>query len=178
MKAVCTFVVALVLAAPAAAQTPANPLTAATKSTFDMIKANITKSAEKVGEDLYSFKPSPDVRSFGQIVGHIADANYMICSAAGGNAGPKESIEKTKTSKADLQKALAESFAACDAAYAAMTDAKGSTMVKFFGREQPQMAVLAFNTAHDFEHYGNLVTYMRIKSIVPPSSEPKSQGTK
>jgi ABC-type transporter MlaC component len=116
MKAVCTFVVALALAAPAAAQAPANPLTAATKSTYDMIKANITKSAEKVSEEQYSFKPSPDVRTFGQIIGHIADANYMICSAAGGNAGPKESIEKTKTSKADLQKALAESFSACDAA--------------------------------------------------------------
>ena len=108
MKAACTLVAALALAAPAAAQTPANPLTAATKSTFDLIKGNITKSAEKVSEEQYSFKPSPDVRSFGQIVGHIADANYMICSAAGGSAGPKDSIEKTKTSKADLQKALAD----------------------------------------------------------------------
>ena len=178
MKAACTLVAALALAVPAAAQTPANPLTTATKSTYDLIKGNITKSAEKVPEDQYSFKPSPDVRSFGQIVGHVADANFMICSAAGGSAGPKDSIEKTKTSKADLQKALADSFAACDAAYSAMTDAKGSQMVKFFGREQPQLAVLAFNTAHDFEHYGNLVTYMRIKGIVPPSSEPKGQGTK
>jgi uncharacterized damage-inducible protein DinB len=178
MKAACSLVAALALAAPAAAQTPADPLTAATRSTFEMIKGNITKSADKVPEEHYSFKPSPDVRSFGQILGHIADANYMICGAAGGSAGPKDSIEKTKTSKADLQKALAESFAACDAAYSGMTDAKGTTMVKFFGREQPQIAVLAFNTAHDFEHYGNLVTYMRIKGIVPPSSEPKGQGTK
>ena len=91
---------------------------------------------------------------------------------------PKESIEKTKTTKADLQKALADSFSACDAAYAAMTDAKGAEIVKFFGREQPKLAILSFNTAHDFEHYGNLVTYMRIKGIVPPSSEPKGQGTK
>lgn len=173
MKAACTLVAALALAVPAAAQTPANPLTAATKSTFDLIKGNITKSAEKVPEDQYSFKPSPDVRSFGQIVGHVADANFMICSAAGGSAGPKDSIEKTKTSKADLQKALADSFAACDAAYSAMTDEKGSQMVKFFGREQPQLAVLAFNTAHDFEHYGNLVTYMRIHGVVPPSSTPQ-----
>ena len=109
MKAACTLVAALALAVPAAAQTPANPLTAATKSTYDMIKANITKSAEKVTEELYAFKPSPDVRTFGQIVGHIADANYMICSAAGGSMGSKDSIEKTKTTKADLQKALAES---------------------------------------------------------------------
>ena len=97
---------------------------------------------------------------------------------SGGSAGPKDSIEKTKTSKADLQKALADSFAACDAAFPAMTDEKGGQMMKFFGGEQPRLAVLAFNTAHDFEHYGNLVTYMRIKDIVPPSSEPKGQGTK
>jgi uncharacterized damage-inducible protein DinB len=187
MRTACVLVAALAMAIPAAAQTggaqtPAaqtpNPLTAATKSAYDMIKGNITKSAEKVAEEHYAFKPSPDVRTFGQLVGHIADANYMICSAAGGSAAPKESIEKTKTTKADLQKALAESFSACDAAYAAMTDAKGVEIVKFFGREQPKLAILAFNTSHDFEHYGNLVTYMRIKGIVPPSSEPKAQGTK
>jgi uncharacterized damage-inducible protein DinB len=185
--AACVLVAALAVAIPAAAQTgaaqapaaqTANPLTAATRSAYDMIKGNITKSAEKVTEEHYSFKPAPDVRTFGQILGHIADANYMICSAAGGSAAPKESIEKTKTTKADLQKALADSFSACDAAYAAMTDAKGVEIVKFFGREQPKLAILAFNTSHDFEHYGNLATYMRIKGIVPPSSEPKGQGTK
>ena len=186
MKTACVFVAALALAIPAAAQTgaaqapaaqtPANPLTTAMQSAYDMIKGNITKSAEKVTEEHYSFKPSPDVRSFGQILGHIADANHMICSAAGGSAAPPESIEKTKTTKADLQKALADSFSACDAAYAAMTDAKGVEIVKFFGREQPKLGVLSFNTAHDFEHYGNLVTYMRIKGIVPPSSE--GQATK
>ena len=128
----------LALAAPAAAQTPANPLTGATKATFDLIKGNIVKSAEKVPEERYLVQTHSRRCQLGQIAGHIADANYMICSAAGGSAGPKESIEKTKTSKADLQKALAESFAACDAAYAGMTDAKGMQMVKFFGKEQPR----------------------------------------
>ena len=171
MRAACTFLVVIAVAAPAAAQAPANPLTAATRATYDMIKSNITKSAEKVPEEHYSFKPSPDVRTFGAVLAHIADANQMICAAAGGPAAPAESCEKTKTSKADLQKALAASFAACDAAYDAMTDARGVEIVKFFGREQPRLAVLSMNTAHDFEHYGNLVTYMRIKGIVPPSSE-------
>ena len=157
MRTACVFVAALALAIAAAAQTgaaqaaaaqtPANPLTAAMQSAYDLIKGNITKSAEKVSEEHYSFKPSPDVRTFGQILGHIADANYMICSAAGGSAAPPESIEKTKTTKADLQKALADSFSACDAAYAAMTDAKGVEIAKFFGREQPKLGVLAFNTA-------------------------------
>ena len=130
----------------------------------------ISKSAEKVPEDLYSFQATPKVRTFGQIIGHIADANQNICAAATSGTPAKESAEKTKTSKADLQKALAEGFAACDAAFAAMTDAKAAEMTKFFGGDQPRLAVLSFNTAHDFEHYGNLVTYMRLKGLTPPSS--------
>jgi uncharacterized damage-inducible protein DinB len=177
MKTVRTALVVLALATPAAAQTAANPLTSATKTAFDIVKGFITKAAEKVPEDQYSFKPSPDVRTFGQLIGHIADANHMICGAAGGTGKPGDSIEKTKTSKADLQKALADSFAACDGVYASMTDAKGTETAKFFLGEQPRISILAFNTAHDFEHYGNLVTYMRIKGIVPPSSEPRPGAT-
>lgn len=168
MTRVCTILALVALATPAAAQ---NALTQGEKQTYELIKGNITKSAEKVGEDLYSFRPTPEVRSFGELIGHIADANGMICSVAAGGASPKEKVEKVKTTKADLQKALADSFAACDAAFASMTDAKGAEMVKFFGGERPRLTVLSFNTAHDFEHYGNLVTYMRLKNIVPPSSE-------
>lgn len=169
MRALCIVAVALAVAAPASAQT--GPMAAALKSQYELIKGNITKSAEKVPENLYSFQATPKVRTFGQILGHIADANTNICAAATGGTPAKDSAEKTKTSKADLQKALADGFAACDAAFASMTDAKASEMTKFFGGDQPRLAVLAFNTAHDFEHYGNLVTYMRLKDIVPPSSE-------
>jgi uncharacterized damage-inducible protein DinB len=178
MKTVCTVLAVLALATPAAAQTAANPLTSATKATFDIVKGYITKAAEKVPEDQYSFKPSPDVRTFGQLIGHIADANHMICGAAGGTGKSGDSVEKTKTTKADLQKALADSFAACDSVYASLTDAKGMETAKFFAGEQPRISILAFNTAHDFEHYGNLVTYMRIKGMVPPSSEPRPGATR
>ena len=80
-------------------------------------------------------------------------------------------IEKTKTTKADLQKALADSFAFCEAQFDAMTDAKAAEMTDFFRGKQPRLNVLQFNIAHDFEHYGNLVTYLRIKGLVPPSSQ-------
>ena len=170
MRIACAAVIVAAMAAPAAAQ---GPTTAALKGQYEMIKGNITKTAEKVPEDLYAFKPTPEVRSLGQLIGHIADASAMFCSRAVGAAPPTESAEKTKTSKADLQKALAASFAACDAAYAGMTDAKAAESVDLFGMQQTRLAVLAFNTAHDFEHYGNLVTYMRLKNIVPPSSEKK-----
>jgi uncharacterized damage-inducible protein DinB len=157
------------------AQTPAappsDPLSAGIKGIFNLAKNNILKSADKMSEENYAFKPTPDVRSYGQILGHIADAQYLFCSAVLGEANPAPGIEKSKTSKADLTKALNDAFAYCDKAYNGMTDAHAADMVKFFGREQAKLAVLAFNNAHDFEHYGNLVTYLRLKGLVPPSSE-------
>jgi uncharacterized damage-inducible protein DinB len=169
MRVLCAIAVVASLASPAAAQTGA--VGTALKAQYDRIKGLTTKSAEKVSEDLYSFKPTPEVRSFGQLLGHIADANHMFCAAASGSKAPEGSVEKTKTSKADLQKALADSFAFCDAAWAAVTEANAAEAVKLFGMDQTRLSVLSLNTAHDFEHYGNLVTYMRLKNIVPPSSE-------
>lgn len=171
VRRVCSAVLVSLLAAPGAAQ-DANPLTASTKGTFDSVKANIVKSAEKMPEEQYGFQPTPEVRTFGQLLGHIANANYMICARAAGEKSPStDNIEKTKTSKADLIAALNASFAYCDGVWAKTTDASGIEMVEFFSRKQPRLAVLTFNTAHDFEHYGNVVTYLRMKGIVPPSSE-------
>jgi uncharacterized damage-inducible protein DinB len=155
------------------AQAPADPLAAGAKQSFGIVKGYITKAAAKMPEDSYGFKATPDVRSFGQIVGHIADANFHICAAALGEKSPmgEASVEKTKTTKADLEKALAESYAYCDKAHAAMTDKAGAATVKFFGGDTAKLSVLEFNTHHNFEHYGNLVTYMRLKGLVPPSSE-------
>ena len=168
---------AMIVAAGAAEAQTANPLSAGGKRTYDIVKGYLTRAAEKMPEEHYTFKPTKDVRSFGQLVGHVADANFGFCSAAAGEKPPMGgfdgSLEKSKTSKADLQKALADSFAYCDKIYTGMTDAAGAAMVKGFFGELPALSVLGFNTAHDFEHYGNIVTYMRLKDIVPPSSEPR-----
>lgn len=173
MKRVLTLAGAVVLtlggAVNAQAQTK-DPLTAGAKRTYDIIKGYVTRAAEKMPEEHYAFKASPDVRSFGQLVGHIADGNYLFCGGAAGDK-PAGGVEKSKTTKADLQKALAESFAYCDKVHASMTDAAGAATVNLFGNEMAKLSVLEFNTHHDFEHYGNMVTYMRIKGIVPPSSE-------
>ena len=80
---------------------------------------------------------------------------------------------ESATTKADLQKALAAAFAYCDKVYASASDNTAAVMVKGFWGELPKLSVLDFNTAHDFEHYGNIVTYMRLKDLVPPSSEPR-----
>jgi hypothetical protein len=96
----------------------------------------------------------------------------MICGAAAGEKAAGVNAEKTMTTKAQLSKALADSMAYCDKVIAGMDDKKGMETMKFFaGGMNTRAMVLAFNTAHDFEHYGNLVTYMRINKIVPPSSE-------
>lgn len=154
-----------------AAQTT-NPFIDGIKTQYGVVKGYLGKTIEKVPEDVLAFKPTPEVRSFGQIVGHVADSQFMICAIALGEKPPQGDIEKTATTKAALSKALAESTAYCDKALAGMTDKQGMEPVKFFFPNQTRALVLAFNVSHGFEHYGNLVTYMRLKGIVPPSSEP------
>lgn len=174
MRTVLSVGVCLLLATPAFAQmgdAPANPITAGIKSAHDLSKGNLVKAAEMAPESLYAFKATPDVRSFGQIIGHVANANYMICGAVAGEKAGAEDIEKTKTTKADLVKALGESFAYCEKLYAGMTDTEGAKMVAFFGRQQAKLSVLAFNNMHNYEHYGNIVTYLRLNNLVPPSSQ-------
>ncbi len=160
----------LLSASPALAQ--GDPMAQAIKSQFEIVKGYLTKTAAQVSEENYAFKATPEVRSLGAIIGHVADANFNICSTASGTPSPmKASVEKTMTTKAELSKALGDSLAFCEAALDGMTAAKSAEMVKFFGNEQPRLAVLAFDVAHNFEHYGNLVTYMRLKGMVPPSSQ-------
>ena len=154
---------------PAAA--PANPITVSEKGLYSFLSGNAVAAAQKMPEENYAFKPTPDVRSFGQIVGHLADASYMFCSQAAGDTVAPKNIEKTKTSKADLVAALKDSVAYCTKSFDGMTDAKGGEMIKLFNFNMARLAVFSLNTAHTDEHYGNMVTYMRIKGLVPPSSE-------
>jgi uncharacterized damage-inducible protein DinB len=159
---------------PAPTAPPANPITASEKGVYSFVSGAVVGAAQKMPEENYSFKPTPDVRTFGQLVGHVADASYMFCSKAMGEANPAKDIEKTKTSKADLVAAITESVAYCNKAFDGMTDAKGSQMVKLFNFDLAKLTLLSLNTAHADEHYGNMVTYMRIKGIVPPTSEKQS----
>jgi uncharacterized damage-inducible protein DinB len=173
MFAAATLAVALVPSS-AFAQASANPFTDFVKAQLAQIKDPVIRTAEKVPEDLYAFKPTPEVRSLGQLIAHIADGNFGICGAASGMKPPMSGVEKSTqgAGKANLQKALAASFAFCESAVASMDDKKGAETVKTFLGVQARLGVLAFNNSHLNEHYGNLVTYMRLKGIVPPTSEP------
>ncbi len=150
---------------------PANPFSMYNKIFYARMKTILASSAEKMPEESYNFKPTEAVRSYGQIVGHLADAQYNFCALALGETNPGLKIEQTKTTKADLVAALKDALAYCDKAYDSMTDASGIQTVKLFGMDMPKFGVLNINNAHDMEHYGNLVTYMRLKNIVPPTSE-------
>jgi len=164
---------AVLFAVAACAQTADNPLATGTKGLYTMAKNNLIKAAEKMPEDQYNYAPTADVRSFAKLVGHVADANGMFCAAVLGEDSPVKGVEKAKTTKAELVAALQDSFKFCDKAYDGLTDAQAAVKVKFFGSERTKLGVLDFNVVHDYEHYGNMVTYMRLKGIVPPSSEPR-----
>jgi uncharacterized damage-inducible protein DinB len=178
----------IALAIPAAAQTgqqinPKDPMAAWLHNAFNTNRKNIEKSAEKVSEDLYGLRPGAqeEVRTFGQILGHLANFNYMWCSQAKGEKNPGQGSDFEKlASKAALLRALSDAFTYCDTAYVALTDASGLeiiTVTQENGRQAqvPRMSLLVLNYGHNNDHYGNLVTYMRIKSIVPASSEPRPQ---
>jgi len=168
-------------------QPQAPPTTAGfVRNMYNGNKNNIIRSAEKVPEDLYGLRPGPqqEVRTFGQHLAHVANYNFLWCSQAKGEKNPNAGIdlEKTLKTKAEIQKAVADAFAYCDPVYAALTDQSGAEVVEIQqenGRvvRNTRMALLMLNVAHSNELYGNLVTTMRIKSIVPPSSEPRpAQG--
>ncbi len=167
-----TLVAATIIPVAAFAQENANPLMAGEKGFYSMVSHAVIGAAEEMPEADYSFKPTPDVRSFGQLVGHVADAQYMFCSAALGESNQGKDIEKSKTSKADLVAALKDAVTYCGKAYD-MTDAQASAMVKMFGHEMAKLTALSVNTAHTDEHYGNMVTYLRLKGLVPPTSKGK-----
>jgi uncharacterized damage-inducible protein DinB len=153
------------------AQVGPGPWSTTVKSGWGGLKKNLAATAALVPEPDYGFKPVPTVRSVGQIIGHLANDHYLICSAAKGEKNPQAATDFEKTTgKAALVKALQDSMTYCDAVYDTMTDAKGGEMVEMFGGKYPRLGALTINVSHSSEHYGNLVTYLRLKGLVPPSS--------
>ena len=146
-----------------------NPISADARQSYALVKDSLLKAAEKMPESEYSFKPTPDVRTFGQLIAHVADAQTGMCGVARGE--PRRGDAASKTSKSDLVAVLKASNDVCDGVYNTITDADGATIVKMFGREKAKLSVLNFNIAHDNEMYGTIAVYLRLKGIVPPSSE-------
>ena len=150
-----------------------NPQLASAKAFYDNVKRLILRSADKMPEDKYAFKPAPEVMSYGLMLAHLANAQFYQCSTAMGEKTIDKGFHESLRTKAEIVAGLKEGFAYCDAAYAKLTDATSAALVNFFGTQRTKLSGLYSNTSHMWEHYGNLVTYMRINGIVPPSSEPQ-----
>ncbi len=177
-KIIALSVLSAALTAPAIAQEhrgemhdehPSDMAVASVRPMYEQFRDWLVATAEKVPQEHYSFQPTPEVRTMGQLLGHVANANYIFCSGATGESNPNSMNYEETTGKADLIAALKEAFAYCDEAYQ-MNNMKAMEETTFFGREGSRLWVLVFNATHNSEHYGNLVTYMRMKGIVPPSS--------
>ena len=186
MRILVTVMLSTVLAVAAGAQAPAaqapaargpmtNPVSESIRNSWNGAKRNMTESAEQMPEADYAFKPVDTVRTFGEILAHVAGANYAFCAAARGEKAPyaEDYFEKSAKTKAAIVKAVADSHAYCDGAYTAVTDATAGQMVAnpFGSGQSPRSSQLIGNIGHVNEHYGNLVTYFRIKGMVPPSSK-------
>jgi hypothetical protein len=139
------------------------------KQSYQGIKNNVLRAAEKMPESEYGFKPSPDVRDYAGEVAHAADIQTMLCSMALNS--PKQGNAASLKTKAELIKALQDSNALCDQAYNSLTEANASEARPFIRGQRTLIGVLEFNIAHHNETYGTMVPYMRMKGIVPPSSE-------
>jgi uncharacterized damage-inducible protein DinB len=160
---------AVLFAVAANAQDAAPSLSDGIKQGYNNIKNNFTKAAEAMPEDGYDFAPTKEERTFGGWVAHIADAQMAICSRA--NGAQKSINAGSMTKKSDLTAALQQSFDECDKAYNALTDATAKDSVQSFRGPTSRLAALAGNVAHDNEAYGSMAVYLRLKGIVPPSSE-------
>lgn len=165
---------AVVSAANAQAPAAGNPISQAIRGEWNGVKQNVVKSAAVMPADKYGFKPVASVRSYGQILAHIAGANYIFCAAAKGEKSPhtEDEFEKSATTAPAIAKALADSIAYCDAAYTALTDQSAGEAINapFGSGKTARASALMGNTGHLQEHYGNLVTYLRMNGLVPPSS--------
>ena len=166
-----------IAAAPLGAQTQQSAVApnlgvAGAKSVWMVPHGFVVKALEQTPDSLLSFRPTKDVRSLGELFAHVADGEHLFCSLALGEQAPNpfDVTEKTKKTKAEILQELKGSAAHCDKAYA-QTDAQAATPATFFGQPGNRMFLLGMNGAHDYEHYGNIVTYLRLKGITPPSSQ-------
>ncbi len=153
-------------AAPAAQ----DPGMMAAQMAASTMKPWLTKAGEQMSDADFAYKPTPDIRTFGQLLGHVADLNNLFCSAAIGEQPPVRGIEKNATTRADILAAMSASFTYCDGVMKSMTAETSAKIVPFMGSSMPALSVLLFRTHHLSLHYGNVVTYMRLRGKVPPST--------
>lgn len=172
-----TIVLPLALLSPAvlSGQTDAgpgaDPVSASLMAQFDLVRNATVAAAESMPESLYDFRATDEVRTFGQLVGHIANAQYTICSGLLDEPSPASGNLEELTAKSDLVDAITASWDYCRQAYEVATDDAMGDQVDFFGGRTVRHYPMSFALIHAYEHYGNMVTYMRLNGRVPPTSQ-------
>lgn len=146
------------------------------KAIHDITADFVIATAEMMDEDMYAYRPTVSVNSAGKLLAHVVNAQFGICSLAAGEESPAEGdYTEIATTRDEILTAVKASFAYCDKVYAEMTEERLNETSEFFGgdrrREMTIGAILSFNSTHTYEHYGNLVTYLRMNGMVPPSSQ-------
>jgi uncharacterized damage-inducible protein DinB len=156
---------------PAGAGAPTGPA-GEVQGNYARLKVNVMKAAEEMPEGDYTFKPTADVRTFARVVNHVTEAQMHSCGAA--NHTPVEGLAKVPPETADkaaIVDALKASFAECDKAFAALTDTNLTEMLEAGKTKRSRVGLMWGTVSHDNEQYATLALYMRLKGLVPPSSE-------
>jgi hypothetical protein len=174
MRRVLIAVVVMGIAAVSAAQTPAPaPVgpAAEVQASYNRLKPNVIKAAEKMPEGDYQFKPTPEIRTYARIVNHVTEAQQHVCSALNGTTFDPKTVPSDTADKATIVAALKASFDNCDKAYGALTDATIAEAVSAGPVKRSRIGMAWGNVSHDNEQYAELSTYLRLKGLVPPTAE-------
>jgi hypothetical protein len=154
-------------------QSPAPPSGPAAEAlaAYNRVKPNLLKAADKMPADGYSFKPTPDIRTFARVVNHVTEAQEHTCSALNGTTWDPKTLPAETAGKAAIVAALKASFDECDKAYAALADGQLLEVLTLGPVKRSRIGLAWGNVSHDNEQYATLALYLRLKGLVPPSSE-------
>jgi uncharacterized damage-inducible protein DinB len=148
-----------------------DPMAKEVQGNYARVKANVIKAADKMPAENYSYKPTPDIRTFARVLNHVTEAQAHICGAVNQSKPDAITVPPETADKATIVNALNASFAECDKAYAALTDANMTEMIQAGPAKRSRLGLMWGNVSHDNEQYATLALYMRLKGLAPPSSE-------
>lgn len=159
----------LMVAAPAFGQGSGMP--SEVQKAYAGIKANVLKAADKMPAEDYSYKPTSDIRTFARVVNHVTEAQFRICGVSNHSDAAGQKVPPETADKAAIVEALKASFVECDKAYAGLTEANMAEVINAGPFTRSRLGLMWGNVSHDNEQYATLALYMRLKGLVPPSSE-------
>ena len=141
------------------------------RGSYERLKPNVIKAAEKMPADQYGYKPTPEIRSFARVVNHVTEAQFHTCTTLNGGTFDPKSVPGDDAGKDAVLAGLKASFAECDKAYAALTSANVTEALTAGQGKRSRIGMAWGNVSHDNEQYAELSTYLRLKNLVPPTGE-------